>query len=241
MALVSRARGTFYGQRTGGAPHRRAVFIGFGPLAGGAAGARERSLKSSHFVAPLFEYMIIHSGKSAGRTIFRGRYPGKEWHMWPYRSARRKDSAEPVRAATGANRKPCDTLDGYEETWNSRIHLRGVRCHQLDEYGAQWALRNSSPRGRGSVDWHRHVFRRGACRSRHHTAQTPVRQEVGLCPTNRSQVASSRRNREHRTTAAPASATAWSCSPEPPLAPIAPTTFPFSLRGIPPAKIMIRP
>src|ERR1017187_1146655 len=53
MALVSRARGTFYGQRTGGAPHRRAVFIGFGPLAGGAAGARERSLKSSHFVAPL--------------------------------------------------------------------------------------------------------------------------------------------------------------------------------------------
>src|ERR1035438_5364034 len=29
------------------------VFIGFGPLAGGAAGARERSLKSSHFVAPL--------------------------------------------------------------------------------------------------------------------------------------------------------------------------------------------
>src|ERR1017187_8191317 len=56
MALVSRARGTFYGQRTGGAPHRRAVFIGFGPLAGGAAGARERSLKSSHFVAPLFEY-----------------------------------------------------------------------------------------------------------------------------------------------------------------------------------------
>src|ERR1022692_4807115 len=53
MALVSRAHGTFYGQRTGGAPHRRAVFIGFGPLAGGAAGARERSLKSSHFVAPL--------------------------------------------------------------------------------------------------------------------------------------------------------------------------------------------
>src|ERR1035438_1923921 len=29
------------------------VFIGFGPLAGGAAGDRERSLKSSHFVAPL--------------------------------------------------------------------------------------------------------------------------------------------------------------------------------------------
>src|ERR1017187_9388101 len=52
MALVSRARGSFYGRRAGGAPHRRAVFIGFGPLAGGAAGARERSLKSSHFVAP---------------------------------------------------------------------------------------------------------------------------------------------------------------------------------------------
>src|ERR1017187_6433100 len=53
MELVSRARGTFFGQRTGGATHRRAVFIGFGLLAGGAAGARERSLKSSHFVAPL--------------------------------------------------------------------------------------------------------------------------------------------------------------------------------------------
>ena len=50
-----------------------------------------------------------------------------------------------------------------------------------------------------------------------------------------------RRNRDHRTTAAPASATAWSCSPEPPLTPIAPTTFPFSFRGIPPANIMIRP
>src|ERR1017187_4323392 len=58
MALVSRARGSFYGRRAGGAPHRRAVFIGFGPLAGGAAGARERSLKSSHFVAPLFGMLL---------------------------------------------------------------------------------------------------------------------------------------------------------------------------------------
>jgi len=41
--------------------------------------------------------------------------------------------------------------------------------------------------------------------------------------------------------AAPASATAWSCSPEPPLTPIAPTTFPSRLSGIPPAKIMILP
>ena len=46
---------------------------------------------------------------------------------------------------------------------------------------------------------------------------------------------------DYRTTDAPASATAWSCSPEPPLTPIAPTTFPSSFRGMPPAKIMIRP
>src|ERR1017187_4652427 len=67
MALVSRARGTFYGQRTGGAPHRRAVFIGFGPLAGGAAGARERSLKSTHFVAPL-----SRGSRLAGRVLRPG-------------------------------------------------------------------------------------------------------------------------------------------------------------------------
>jgi len=41
--------------------------------------------------------------------------------------------------------------------------------------------------------------------------------------------------------AAPASATAWSCSPEPPLTPMAPTTLPSILSGIPPAKIMILP
>src|ERR1017187_9353813 len=77
MALVSRARGTFYGQRTGGAPHRRAVFIGFGPLAGGAAGARERSLKSSHFVAPLFEYrLFLPPDTGAGRTGNRPDYRG---------------------------------------------------------------------------------------------------------------------------------------------------------------------
>src|SRR6185503_7348313 len=39
----------------------------------------------------------------------------------------------------------------------------------------------------------------------------------------------------------PASATAWSCSPEPPLTPMAPTTFPSFFNGIPPAKIMILP
>ena len=36
-------------------------------------------------------------------------------------------------------------------------------------------------------------------------------------------------------------ATVWSCSSEPPLTLIAPTTLPFRLSGIPPAKIMIRP
>src|ERR1017187_8057849 len=74
MALVSRARGTFYGQRTGGAPHRRAVFIGFGPLAGGAAGARERSLKSSHFVAPLSR-LNFGLGKSDHADSIEIRWP----------------------------------------------------------------------------------------------------------------------------------------------------------------------
>ncbi len=39
----------------------------------------------------------------------------------------------------------------------------------------------------------------------------------------------------------PASATVWSCSPEPPLTPMAPMTLPSRLRGMPPAKIMILP
>src|ERR1022692_2104431 len=83
MALVSRAHGTFYGQRTGGAPHRRAVFIGFGPLAGGAAGARERSLKSSHFVAPLcasterFGDREVHGYRTAARLMDFGRLTNK--------------------------------------------------------------------------------------------------------------------------------------------------------------------
>ena len=48
------------------------------------------------------------------------------------------------------------------------------------------------------------------------------------------------RVKELQDAAAPASATAWSCSPEPPLTPTAPTTFPSDFSGIPPAKIMIR-
>ncbi len=39
--------------------------------------------------------------------------------------------------------------------------------------------------------------------------------------------------------AAPASATEWSCSPEPPLTPTAPTTLPPRFSGMPPAKIII--
>ena len=41
--------------------------------------------------------------------------------------------------------------------------------------------------------------------------------------------------------AAPASATAWSCSPDPPLTPMAPTTLPPFLSGMPPAKIITLP
>lgn len=41
--------------------------------------------------------------------------------------------------------------------------------------------------------------------------------------------------------AAPASATAWSCSPDPPLTPMAPTTLPLFLSGMPPAKIITLP
>jgi hypothetical protein len=40
--------------------------------------------------------------------------------------------------------------------------------------------------------------------------------------------------------AAAASATAWSCSPSPPLTPTAPTIRPSRCSGIPPAKIMMR-
>src|SRR5882757_10108024 len=38
--------------------------------------------------------------------------------------------------------------------------------------------------------------------------------------------------------AAAASATAWSCSPLPPLTPTAPTIWPFTLIGMPPAKVI---
>ena len=41
--------------------------------------------------------------------------------------------------------------------------------------------------------------------------------------------------------AAPASATAWSCSPDPPLTPTAPTTLPPFFSGMPPAKIITLP
>src|SRR6202034_3947910 len=41
--------------------------------------------------------------------------------------------------------------------------------------------------------------------------------------------------------AAPASATLWSSTPDPPLTPIAPTTSPPRLIGMPPAKIIILP
>ena len=69
---------------------------------------------------------------------------------------------------------PHDTLDGYEQTKNSRIHWRVVRRHQPDKYGRARAVRSDSRRGRGPVDWRRHVFRRGACRHRNDPAQTPV-------------------------------------------------------------------
>ena len=60
----------------------------------------------------------------------------------------------------------------HEETGNSRIVRRVVRCHQPDEYGG--AARSDSRSGCGPVDWRRHVFRSGACRHRHHAAQTSV-------------------------------------------------------------------
>jgi putative membrane protein len=41
--------------------------------------------------------------------------------------------------------------------------------------------------------------------------------------------------------AAPASATVWSCLPDPPLTPRPPTTLPPRFKGIPPAKMMTRP
>src|ERR1017187_6105719 len=46
------ARGSWWGGRAGGAPRGGSCFIVFGPRAGGGAGPRERSLESSHFVAP---------------------------------------------------------------------------------------------------------------------------------------------------------------------------------------------
>ena len=45
----------------------------------------------------------------------------------------------------------------------------------------------------------------------------------------------------YQNAAAPASATAWSWSPDPPLTPMAPTTLPSRFSGMPPAKIMMRP
>ena len=60
----------------------------------------------------------------------------------------------------------------HEEAGNSRIVRRVVRCHQSDEYGG--AARSDSRSGCGPVDWRRHVFRSGACRYRHHAAQTSV-------------------------------------------------------------------
>jgi hypothetical protein len=47
--------------------------------------------------------------------------------------------------------------------------------------------------------------------------------------------------RRYEQAATAASATAWSCSPLPPLTPTAPTIWPFIVSGAPPAKIITRP
>ena len=70
--------------------------------------------------------------------------------------------------------------------------------------------------------------------------------------TNRGDMPRLRKSRAHFSTApyfctppqnprAPASATAWSCLPMPPLTPTAPTTAPLRFSGTPPAKIITRP
>src|ERR1700682_3605696 len=46
---------------------------------------------------------------------------------------------------------------------------------------------------------------------------------------------------DYEQAATAASATAWSCSPLPPLTPTAPAIWPFTLIGRPPAKIITRP
>src|ERR1039458_5235806 len=76
---------------------------------------------------------------------------------------------EPSRFAGGISDRVIVLLH-HEEAGNSRIVRRVVRCHQSDKYGG--AARSDSRSGCGPVDWRRHVFRRGACRHRHHAAQT---------------------------------------------------------------------
>ena len=93
----------------------------------------------------------------------------------------------------------------------------------IDEAGAGTARGSIGPRGRGDG------ARRTTCAA---SGGGGAEESAGAaaCFLSRDQKA-----------AAPASATAWSWSPEPPLTPMAPTTLPSRFRGIPPAKIMILP
>ena len=120
--------------------------------------------------------------KTAGAAITTR---GRSMDLSPSRSSPRRTAvcrSPPPAIANNARTKPIrrGISDGvillmdHEETRNSRTHWRVVRRHQPDQYGGAPAVRSDSDRGRGPVDWRRHVFRRGACRHRHHPAQTPV-------------------------------------------------------------------
>ena len=146
--------------------HTRARYVGFSSL-GPPRGRRwTRSVSASY----------TKEGSGGIPTAFENsRRRPNHYH-------RTGDGSLPVSKLARANTEPSRFAGGtsdrvivlmhHEETGNNRIVRLVVRCHQLDKYGS--AARSDSRSGRGPVDWRRHVFRGGACRHRHHAAQTSV-------------------------------------------------------------------